>query len=127
MSEAQIFNKLDSIHIRDLSVRCIVGIRDWERKKKQDVLINLTLHANLAKACASDLIEDTIDYKSLKDRIIQLVENSKFQLIERLADAVAETCLAEARVKQVDVTVDKPGALRFARSVAVEITRAKGE
>ncbi len=119
-------NILDRIHIRDLAVRCIVGIRDWERLKKQDVHINLTLYADLADACASDRIEDTVDYKALKNRIVQMVEKSEFQLVERLAESVAEICLAEPRVEQVVVSIDKPGALRFSRSVGVEITRAKG-
>ncbi len=117
---------LDRIHIRDLAVRCILGLRDWERKKKQDVLINLTLHADLVDSCTSNRIEDTIDYKNLKDRILDTVEDSRFRLIERLAETIADICLVEPRVCQVDVAVDKPGALRFSRSVAVEITRSRG-
>ncbi|MCP4600392.1 MAG: dihydroneopterin aldolase [Proteobacteria bacterium] len=116
---------LDRIHIRDLQVRCIVGINDWERQKKQDVIINLTLYTDFLKAQASDRIEDSIDYKALKNRIVTKVEESEFFLVERLAGMVAEMCLADPRVQRVDVTVEKPGALRFARSVAVEITRTR--
>ncbi len=118
---------LDRIHIRDLAVRCVVGLRDWERKKEQDVLINLTLHADLSISCVSDRIEDTIDYKILKDRIIEATEDSQFQLIERLAEEIAKICMLDPRVEKVDVVLDKPGALRFARSVAVEITRVRGD
>jgi len=113
----------DKIYIRDLRVRCIVGIYPEERKEKQDVIINITLYADLRAACRSDRIEDTIDYKGVKKRILAMVEASSYLLIERLAERVAEIALEEPRVQRVAVTVDKPGALRFARSVAVEITR----
>jgi len=115
--------KWDKIHIRDLRVRCIVGIYPEEREKKQDVIINITLYADLRAACRSDRLEDTLDYKALKTRILARIEASSCRLIERLAECVAEIALEEPRVQRVVVTVDKPGALRFARSVAVEITR----
>lgn len=117
---------LDRIHIRDLLVRTIVGIREWEREKKQDVVLNITLHADLAAACRSDAIEDTVDYVAIKRNVIDTVERSSFYLVERLAQAVADVCLQDERVKRADVLLEKPGALRFARTVAVEITRERG-
>ena len=116
---------LDRIHIRDLLVRTIVGIRDWEREKKQDVVLNITLHADLSAACRTDAIEDTVDYVGIKRSVIDTVENSSFYLVERLAQAVADVCLADERVQRVDVLLEKPGALRFAKTVAVEITRER--
>jgi D-erythro-7,8-dihydroneopterin triphosphate epimerase len=116
---------LDKIHIRDLLVRTIVGINDWEKKRKQDVLISIVLHVDLMKAGKSDLVEDTVNYKTLKDQVITVIEGRSFSLIEGIAQLVAELSLSDPQVAKVDVTVDKPGALRFARSVAVEITREK--
>lgn len=116
---------LDRIHIRDLLVRCILGIYDEERREKQDVIINLTLHADLHEACASDRIEDTANYKDIKKAILAMVQNSQYYLVERLAEHVAQLALDAPRIARVDVTVEKPGALRFARSVAIEITRTK--
>lgn len=113
---------LDRIHIRNLALRCIIGFRDWERQKKQDVTINLTVFADLSKARQTDRVEDALDYKALKDRIIEMVEASSFRLLERLAGSIAELCLDDPKVQRVDVTVDKPGALRFSESVAVETT-----
>ena len=118
---------LDKIFIRDLLLRCIVGIYPDERENKQDVIINIELSCDLSKAAATDQIEDTVNYKSLKKEIINLVENSAFLLIERMAGEIASLCLANPGVQQVRVTVDKPGALRFARSVAVEIVRTRAE
>jgi D-erythro-7,8-dihydroneopterin triphosphate epimerase len=116
---------LDRIHIRDLTVRCIIGIYPEERRDKQDVVINIVLEADLRAACQSDRIEDTVDYKGLKKRVVAMIESSSRFLIERLAEDVAELCLAEPKVERVTVSVDKPGALRFARSVAVEIARVR--
>jgi FolB domain-containing protein len=82
------------------------------------------MHTDLSRAGRSDDLRDTVDYKAVKKAIMQAVEASEFQLVERLADRVAEIVLSHG-VDRVDVTVDKPGALRFARSVAVEITRTR--
>lgn len=116
----------DRIHIRDLSVHCIIGINPDEREEKQEVVINLTLHADLAEAARTDRLEDTVDYKSVKNDVRKAVEASDFFLLERLAEQVAEIALRPPLVQRVDVSVDKPGALRFTRSVAVEMTRTKG-
>ena len=116
---------LDRIHIKDLLLRCIVGIHDWERHERQDIGITIVLHADLSKAAASDSIADTVDYVTIKKRIIALVESSSYGLIEALAEAIARVCLEEERVARVDVTLEKPGALRYARTVAVEITRTR--
>lgn len=116
---------MDKIYIRDLLCRCIVGIYPDERENKQDVIINVEMACDLSPAAASDNIDDTINYKSVKKEIMTLVEDSSFLLIERMAGKIASLCLAHPGVRQVRVTVDKPGALRFARSVAVEIVRTR--
>ena len=113
----------DRIHIRDLLLRCIIGLNPEERAKAQDVLINITLAVDLAASGASDRIADTVDYKALKQQVVAMVEDSSFHLIERLAEEIARICLAFPGVERARVLVDKPGALRFARSVAVEIER----
>jgi D-erythro-7,8-dihydroneopterin triphosphate epimerase len=116
---------LDRIFIKDLLLRCIVGIKPEERQKKQDVLIHLNLYGDLHRACASDNIEDTVDYATLKKKVITLVEGSSFNLVERLAEAIAALCFEDSRVQKVDVEIEKPGALRFARTVGVAITRER--
>ena len=116
---------MDRIRISDLLVRCILGINEKERHDKQDVVINLTLYTDLRKAGKSDRIEDTVDYRALKKCVLTMAEGSQYLLVEALAEAVAELCLAQHGVQQVDVCVEKPHALRFARSVAVEITRKR--
>lgn len=114
---------MDRILIHDLLVRCVIGVREEERREKQDVVINLALSMDLRKAGKSDAVSDTLDYRAVKKRIIALAENSRYRLVEALAEAVAALCLEYPDVKQVQVRLEKPGALRFARSVGVEITR----
>ncbi len=115
----------DQILISDLRVRCIIGVNEDERRERQDVLISLALSADLGKAGRSDRFEDAVDYRAIKKEIVVMAENSSFHLVEALAEAIAELCLKRPGVLQVKVRVDKPGALRFARSVGVEITRPR--
>ena len=116
---------MDKIHIRDLSLKCIIGINRDERSRKQSILINVTIYTDLSKACRTDNIKDSVDYKAVKKKIISAIESSSFFLIEKLAETIAGICLENKKVQKVRVCVDKPGALRFSRSVAVEITRKK--
>lgn len=117
----------DRIEIKDLLLRGIVGINDWERDKPQDILINLTLFADLSRAGASDAIEDTVNYRTIAKQVIDHVEHSARYTVEALAADIARLCLSEPGVHRVRVRVEKPGALRFARSVGVEIERQAGD
>lgn len=116
---------LDQIHIRDLRLRCIIGVNEDERREKQDVVIQITMYADLRTACRTDDIGDSVDYSTIKQGILKTVEGSQFYLIEALAEEIAQRCLKHARVQRVCVSVEKPGALRFARTVAVQITRSR--
>jgi D-erythro-7,8-dihydroneopterin triphosphate epimerase len=116
----------DRILIKDLLVRCVLGLSVEERREKQDVLINVVLFLDLAKPGRSDRPEDTVDYRAVKKDILAVADGSQYHLAEALAERVAEVCLAHGSVERVQVTVEKPGALRFARSVAVEIERSRG-
>ena len=116
---------MDRIVIEDLHLRCIVGINPEERTKEQDVILRLVLHADLLPAGRSDDIADTVDYKAIKVAVRELVEHSRYFLIEKLAHEAARLCFASPMVRQVDVRVEKPAALRFARTVAVEISRTR--
>lgn len=113
----------DCIEIHDLLLRCIVGINPEERVKKQDVIVNLTLFGDMRPAGASDDIDDAINYKTLTKAIIDHVEASSYFLVERLAHKIAEIAIREFGVQRVIVGVEKPGALRFARSVGVVVER----
>ncbi len=114
---------MDRILISDLLVRCIIGIGEEERRERQDIVINLSLSTDLSKAARSDNLDDAVDYRELKKRIVNMAELSSYRLVEALAQAIADICLVHPAISQVQVRVEKPGALRFARTVGVEITR----
>ncbi len=116
---------MDRIMINELLVRCVLGVDDEERREVQDVLITVTLHGDLRRAGESDRLEDAIDYRAIKKQILAAAEGSRFKLAEALAEKLAAACLAHDGVEQVDVAVEKPGSLRFARSAVIEITRAR--
>ena len=117
----------DQIHIKDLLLRTVIGINAEERRDRQDVIINITLTADLRAAGHSDNIADAVNYRSITKQIIQMVEGSQFYLVEKLAAEIAAICLADPRVESARVTVEKPGALRFARSVGVTVERNRRE
>ncbi|MBI5960794.1 MAG: dihydroneopterin aldolase [Chloroflexi bacterium] len=116
----------DKIIIKDLLLRGIIGFNDWEREKKQDILINLTLFTDMRAAGQSDNAADILNYRTITKLIIEGVENSQFHLVEALATYIARLCVKHG-ADRVIVRVEKPGALRFAQSVGVEIERERGD
>lgn len=115
----------DRIYLRDLVAECVIGVEREERDHPQQVCINVRLSCDLDRAAQTDALPDTVDYKALKDAIVERVRRSRFFLIERLAGEVAALCLDVPGVEEARVTVDKPGALTGTRSVAVELTRRR--
>ncbi len=117
---------VDRIVIKDLMLRGIVGINPEERTNRQDVLVNVTMWADTSPAAASDDIEDAVNYRTVTKAIIAHVEGGEPMLVERLVSEIADICLdSDLRVTEVEVSVEKPGALRFARSVGVSIRRTR--
>lgn len=117
----------DQIQIKDLLLRAIIGINEEERRNRQDVLINIILYTDTRAAGASDDIGDAVNYRTITKRVIDLVEGSQFCLVEKLAAQIGAICLGDPRVESASVRVEKPGALRFARSVGVEIRRTRAD
>jgi len=113
----------DRILIRDLHLRTIIGLNDWEREKRQDVLLQLEVFTDTRAAGASDRVRDALDYRSLTKDVIAHVESSSYYLVEALAHAVARIAVRGHGATRVRVRVEKPGALRFAASVGVEVDR----
>ncbi|WP_455207820.1 dihydroneopterin aldolase [Kaarinaea lacus] len=114
---------MDIIYLNDLEIETIIGIFDWERRVKQKVRLNLEMAADIRKAAQSDNIDDTINYKSVAKRLIDFVGNSEFQLVETLAERVAEIIINEFNIPWVRIRLNKPGAVRYAGDVGVIIER----
>ncbi|MDP3920282.1 MAG: dihydroneopterin aldolase [Candidatus Omnitrophota bacterium] len=114
---------MDKIFLHQLEAKCIIGIFGWERKKRQRVLVDLEFPANVKKAAKSDHIRDAVDYKKIAKRTLGFVSESRFHLIETLAEKLAAVLLKEFRLKQVFVRVSKPGAVRHSKNVGIEVLR----
>ncbi|MEA3441542.1 MAG: dihydroneopterin aldolase [Chloroflexota bacterium] len=116
---------MDKVFIKDLLARGIIGINDWEREKKQEILINIVIYADIKKAGRSDDIKDCVNYRTVTKKVIAHAESAGRFTVEALAEDIANICLEEPGVSKVLVRIEKPGAVRFAKSVGVEILRAK--
>jgi dihydroneopterin aldolase len=114
---------MDTIFLHDLRIETVIGIWGWERKIRQTVAIDLEMSADIAKAAASDSVEDTLNYKLVAKRLQQFVGESSFQLVETLAEKIAAIVRDEFDVAWVRVKVSKPGAIRGAQNVGVLIER----
>ncbi len=114
---------MDTIFLKDLRVRAIVGIWDWERRMPQDIGIDLEMAADIRAAAERDHIDATLDYKAVSRRVVELVQGSSFQLVETLAERIAEAVMTEFAVPWVKVVVRKPFAIRGSRDVGICIER----
>ena len=115
----------DKIFLEGLEVRCRIGIFGWERKIRQKVAIDLEFPADTRKAAKKDRIGDAVDYKRIAKHTFAFVRKSEFYLIETLAERLAGSLLKAFSLPEVRVRVSKPGAIRGAKTAAVEITRKK--
>ena len=118
---------MDKVIIKNLLARGIIGINDWERKRAQDILINLTLFTDTQRAGQTDNINDCVDYSKMSKKIMAHAESANKLTVEALANELAKLCFEDKNVQKVIVCVEKPGAVRFAESVGVEIERSRDE
>lgn len=116
---------MDQVLISDLLCRGVIGITERERAQPQDILINVTLFTDITRAGQTDAIEDCVNYRTVAKKILAFVEKAGRNTVEALSTDLAALCLEEPGVQMVRVRVEKPGAVRFARSVGVEIERSK--
>ena len=114
---------MDLIYIKKLNVETIIGIYDWEREVKQVVSMDLEMAFDIRMAAQTDDIKYALNYKSISKRIIAFVEEQKFQLIESMAEQVAQIVLVEFPVQWLRLRVSKPGALRGSEDVGIIIER----
>ena len=118
---------MDRVFIKDLLVRGIIGINDWEREKAQDILINIDISADLKKAGETDDISHSINYRTIAKKAQARAETAERLTVEALAEDIAKLCLEEPGVLKACVRIEKPGAVRFARSVGVEVERSQAD
>jgi 7,8-dihydroneopterin aldolase/epimerase/oxygenase len=118
---------MDIIYLRDLRIDTVIGVYRWEREMKQTLVIDLELGTDIRPAAKSDAIADTLNYKDIAKRVTAFVEQSRYQLVEALAEAVAELVLDEFPVPWLRLSVNKQGAVGGVRDVGVVIVRHRLE
>jgi FolB domain-containing protein len=116
---------LDKIIIKNLSARGIIGLNDWEREKPQEILINIVVYTDIKQAAETDDIRYSVNYRTLAKKVQAHAETAARISVEALAEDLARICLEEPNAQKVWVRVEKPGAVRFAQSVGVEIERSR--
>ena len=116
---------MDKTFIKDLVARGIIGINDWEREKPQEILINITVFSDTRAAAKSDDLADCVDYRALAKKAQTHAETAARFTVEALANDIAAICLEQKGVQRAIVRVEKPGAVRFSKSVGVEVERTK--
>jgi dihydroneopterin aldolase len=116
---------MDIVFIRELRADTIIGVYDWERRIRQSVVLDLELASDNRRAAASDGIEDAVDYAAISARLLSFIEGSEFQLIETLAEQLANIVLEEFAVPWLRLRLAKPGAVAQARDVGVLIERGE--
>lgn len=118
---------MDKVIVKNLVARGIIGINDWEREKPQEIRINLILYGDLHQAGKTDQIDDCINYRTAAKNVQAHAETANRYTVEALAADIARICLEDPRVEKTLVRVEKPGAVRFAESVGVEIERTRAD
>lgn len=117
----------DMIQIRGLRLRCIIGFNPEERRAKQDVVIDMTLFTDLRKGGASDNPDDILNYRTVNKAVIAHVEASEYKTLEALAESITRLAITQYGVPHMQLTVHKPGALRFTDDVMVTIERTAAD
>lgn len=114
---------MDIIYLRDLRIETVIGVYEWERRIRQTLSLDLEIGVDIRRAAASDVIDDTLSYKAVAKRVTAFVAESRFQLVEKLAEEVARLVITEFGVPWLRLSVNKPGAVRGAQGVGVIIER----
>lgn len=114
---------MDKIVIKGLQVNSLIGVYDWEREKKQQLLIDVEIFADLSTAAASDDLTDTFDYAAMALAIAEVCEASNFELLEALAGHIIKHLFTYTKVQRVVLSITKPGILKNAQSVSVVLDR----
>lgn len=116
---------MDIVYISDLRIETVIGIYEWEREIRQVINIDLEMAADNRKAAATESIDDALNYKAVAKRLIAFVEASEFQLVETLAERIAEIVLDEFDVGWLRLKLGKPGAVTGSKEVGVIIERGE--
>ena len=118
---------MDIIYLHGLKVDCVIGVWEWERRITQSITIDLDMGFDISKAAQSDDLNDTLSYKDVSKSVESFVQQSEFQLVEKLVEEIARILIEEFSIKWCRVKVNKFGAVRGAKDVGIIIERGEKE
>lgn len=118
---------VDRVYIRDLELECVIGVHAWERKLRQRLRLNLELAADARQAAARDDLAATLDYAAIALRLRAFARTTEFQLVETLAERLAQFLITEFPVQWLRLDIAKRGAVREAAAVGVVIERQRAD
>ena len=113
------------IFLKNLHTETTIGVFEWEKQIRQKVLIDLEMQTDISVAAISDDINDALDYKAISAQVKSFAENSRFSLIETLADKIADLLLVEFNIHHIKVTISKPAAVRHAKTVGIILEKSR--
>ncbi|MGQ9425797.1 dihydroneopterin aldolase [Gilvimarinus sp. F26214L] len=116
---------MNILFIRELRIDTIIGVYEWEKRNKQELIIDIEVAADISKAIESDDLQYTLDYKAIADRLTDYVESHHFNLVEALAEGAAQVLQKEFGASWLRLRIAKPGPLDNARDVGVIIERGE--
>ncbi len=116
---------MDKIIIKNLVARGIIGLNDWERVKPQEILINIIAFTDISKAAETDDVTYSVNYRTLAKKAQAHAETAERLTVEALASDIAKISFEDPNIQKIIVRVEKPGAVRFAESVGIEIERSR--
>lgn len=114
---------MDIVYIRELEVETVIGIYDWEREIRQTVSLDLEMGTDIRQAASTENIDNTLNYKTVSERLISFISESEFLLVETMAEEIAQIVLHEFPVPWLRLRLGKPGAVPAAKDVGVLIER----
>jgi len=114
---------VDIIFLHGIEANCVVGVWEWEKQITQKIIVDIDVSADIAASAATDELEDTLNYKALAESVIDMLEKSRFQLIETMAEEVAKLVMKDFSVTWTKVRINKGGAVKNVRNVGVEVQR----
>jgi len=109
------------IRVKKLLIRTFIGFNPEELRNRQDVVINMTIRTDVNEAIRNDDVNNSYNYKTITKKVIKLVQEGKFKMLENLTQQILDLILKDPQVEWANVEVDKPHALRFAESVSIEL------
>jgi dihydroneopterin aldolase/2-amino-4-hydroxy-6-hydroxymethyldihydropteridine diphosphokinase/dihydropteroate synthase len=115
----------DEVFIRNLSLTCYIGVNAFEKAEKQRVIVTIILLFTPSLNDPKDSVPQKNNYRTVAHKVAEFIEQSKYETLEMMVNDVCNVILFDCEVEKVNVTIEKPSAITFAKSAGVSVTRTR--